>query len=152
MAPAASLKIVIPSQVVFIDLAHTAAEKLAEAVGFDADEALNVGLAVRETAINAIIHGNCGDPALKVEITLEEVDKGLEISVQDEGPGFDPDHNPDPVSNINLLNTSGRGLLLVRAFVDEVSFHKTQQGMKITLAKHFPPDATAGPVRENSEE
>jgi len=58
MATTTTIKLVIPSMVRFVDLAHTAAEKMAETAGFDADEALNIGLAVREAAINAIVHGN----------------------------------------------------------------------------------------------
>jgi len=140
MTTVASINLVLPSQLSYVDLAHTAAEKLAEAAGFDGDEALNVGLAVRETVINAMKHGNGGDPALKVEINLVHGAKGLEISVRDEGPGFDPHETPDPVSDTNLLNTSGRGLLLVRAFVDDVRFNRTQRGMEITLQKHRPPE------------
>jgi serine/threonine-protein kinase RsbW len=135
MADAISVKLVISSQVRLIDLVHSASEKMAEVAGFDADEALNVGLAVREAVINAIVHGNQQDPELNVDVTLTSGEQGLVASVRDYGRGFDPQETPDPTSNNNLLKTSGRGLLLIRAFVDEVEFSKKSTGMEITMTK-----------------
>ena len=64
MASPTSLKLVLSSEVRLIDLIHMAAEKVANLAGFDEDESLNIGLAVREAAINAIVHGNGSDPSL----------------------------------------------------------------------------------------
>ena len=113
MAAATSVKLVISSQVQLIDLVHSASEKMAEYAGFDADEALNVGLAVREAVINAIIHGNKQDPKLKVDVTLTVEARELKAKVRDYGEGFDPDATPDPTINNNIMKTSGRGLLLI---------------------------------------
>jgi len=135
MADAISVKLVISSQVRLIDLVHSASEKMAEVAGFDADEALNVGLAVREAVINAIVHGNQHDPELNVDVTLTSGKDSLVASVRDYGSGFDPQETPDPTSNNNLLKTSGRGLLLIRAFVDEVAFSRKSEGMEITMTK-----------------
>ena len=140
MATTTSIKLVIPSRVRFVDLAHTAAEKMAETAGFDADEALNIGLAVREAAINAIVHGNGRDPERQVRISLTTGPQALEVKVRDQGNGFNPDQTPDPVSDDNLLSTSGRGLLLIRAFVDEVVFRQRKDGMEIILKKRLNPD------------
>lgn len=135
-APTTSVKLVLPSEVKLIDLVHAATEKMAEYAGFDADEALNVGLALREAVINAMVHGNRQDPALKVHVTLTSQGALFQATVRDEGRGFDPDHEPDPTSDENLLNTSGRGLLLMKAFVDEVRFRQRRgRGMEITLTK-----------------
>jgi serine/threonine-protein kinase RsbW len=135
-APTTSVKLVLPSEVRLIDLVHAATEKMAEYAGFDADEALNVGLALREAVINAMVHGNRQDPTLKVHVTLTSQGSLFQATVRDEGAGFDPDHEPDPTSNENLLNTSGRGLLLMKAFVDEVRFRQRRgRGMEITLTK-----------------
>lgn len=135
-APTTSVKLVLPSEVRLIDLVHAATEKMAEYAGFDADEALNVGLALREAVINAMVHGNRQDPALKVHVTLTSQGALFQATVRDEGRGFDPDHEPDPTSDENLLNTSGRGLLLMKAFVDEVRFRQRRgRGMEITLTK-----------------
>jgi len=134
--PTTSVKLVLPSEVKLIDLVHAATEKMAEYAGFDADEALNVGLALREAVINAMVHGNRQDPTLKVHVTLTSRGRVFQATVRDEGGGFDPDQEPDPTANENLLNTSGRGLLLMRSFVDEVRFRQRRgRGMEITLTK-----------------
>jgi len=130
-----SVELVLPSDVKLIDLVHATSEKMAEFAGFDEDDSLNVGLALREAVINAIVHGNGQDPRLKVRISLVANTDQLQARVRDEGAGFDPDAKPDPTADENLLNTSGRGLLLMRAFVDEVRFQAKDPGMEITLTK-----------------
>ncbi|HXV77975.1 MAG TPA: ATP-binding protein [Candidatus Polarisedimenticolaceae bacterium] len=131
-----AVELVLPSDVKLVDLVHATSEKMAEFAGFDADEALNVGLALREAVINAMVHGNGQDPRLKVHISLVANATQLEAKIRDEGQGFDPDSEPDPTAEENLLNTSGRGLLLMRAFVDEVRFTQHEKrGMEITLTK-----------------
>jgi serine/threonine-protein kinase RsbW len=135
-ATTTSVELVLPSDVKLIDLVHAMSEKMAEFAGFDADEALNVGLALREAVINAIVHGNGQDPDLKVHISLVADPIQLEATIRDEGRGFDPEGKPDPTAEENLLSTSGRGLLLMKAFVDEVRFfQRKDQGMEITLTK-----------------
>lgn len=135
-AAATSVKLVIPSEIKLVDLAHSAAEKMAELAGFDADEGLNVGLAVREAVINAMVHGNRLDPALDVRVTFTVNGEGLAARVRDRGGGFDPQATPDPTTDPNLLRTSGRGLLLMRAFVDAVTFRRRgDRGMEVTLTK-----------------
>ena len=136
MATATSVKLVISSQVRLIDLVHAAAEKMAEVAGFGADDCLNVGLAVREAVINAICHGNGENPDLKVNITLTADSRGIRAKIRDHGAGFDPNRTPDPTEDSNLLLTSGRGLLLIRAFVDDVKFRQMPRGMEITLIKN----------------
>ena len=131
-----SVELVLPSDVKLVDLVHATSEKMAEFAGFDTDEALNVGLAMREAVINAMVHGNGQDPDLKVHISLSTNATQLEAVIRDEGAGFDPNAEPDPTADENLLNTSGRGLLLMRAFVDDVQFApRAERGMKITLTK-----------------
>jgi len=139
-AAATSVRLVIPSEIKLVDLVHSAAEKMAEVAGFDADEGLNVGLAVREAVINAMVHGNRLDPALKVHVTFTANGEGLTAKVRDCGEGFDPREMPDPTTDPNLLRTSGRGLLLMRAFVDGVAFRRRgDRGMEITLTKKTRP-------------
>jgi serine/threonine-protein kinase RsbW len=136
MATGTTVKLVLASDIKLVDLAHTASEKMAELAGFDAEEALNIGLAVREAVINAIIHGNNQDPGLEVDVTITVGPEGLEAKVRDRGVGFDPDSTPDPTADDNLLCTSGRGILLIRAFVDEVVYKQASDGgMEITLSK-----------------
>ncbi|MCP3980996.1 MAG: ATP-binding protein [bacterium] len=131
-----SVKLVIPSEIRLIDLVHNAAEKMATFAGFDDDDALNVGLAVREAAINAIVHGNGEDPELDVDIEITVNGDGLSATIGDRGSGFEPKSVPDPRDSSHLLDTSGRGLLLIRAFVDEVDYRRRRdRGMEITLRK-----------------
>lgn len=144
-ASATSVKLVLPSDVKLIDLVHAATEKMAEYAGFDADEALNVGLALREAVINAIVHGNRRDRTLKVQVILSSRGREFRARVLDQGRGFDPTAGPDPTAQENLLNTSGRGLLLMRAFVDDVRFrHREGRGTEITLTKRRGPSSDEG--------
>ena len=139
MAAGTSVKLVIPSEIRLIDLVHAASEKVAELAGFDADEALNVGLAVREAVINAMLHGNKQNPDLKVGVTLTWCADGLRARVTDEGNGFDPDKAPNPVAPGNLMNDSGRGLLLMHAFVDTLKIrNRPRGGTEVTMIKRLP--------------
>jgi len=127
---------VLSSEVRLIDLIHTAAEKVANLAGFDDDAALNIGIAVREGAINAIVHGNGQDSKLEVCVMLTADDEGFSAHITDEGAGFDPDATPDPTEGDGLLMASGRGLLLMRAFVDEVVYSRREKrGMEVTMTK-----------------
>ena len=127
---------VLASEVRLIDLIHTAAEKVANLAGFDDDTALNIGIAVREGAINAIVHGNGQDSKLEVCVTMTADDEGFSAHITDEGEGFDPDATPDPTEGDGLLMASGRGLLLMRAFVDEVVYSRREtRGMEVTMTK-----------------
>ena len=133
---ATTMKLVFGSDVRLVDVAHSASEKLAGVAGFDEDEALNVGIAVREAVINAIAHGNRMDPKRKVEVVLKAKARSLEARIRDQGQGFDPSATMDPTIAANVLSTSGRGLLIIRAFVDSVDFKFRQgRGMEVTLVK-----------------
>jgi serine/threonine-protein kinase RsbW len=139
MAAETSVKLVLPSEIRLIDLVHAAAETLAGLVGFDEDEALNVGLAVREAVINAMLHGNRQDPALVVGVTLSTDAQTLTATVTDQGNGFDRDAAPDATAEANRLRDSGRGLLLMKAFVDQLSFRNLPEGgTEVTMVKRLP--------------
>jgi len=136
MVATSSVRLVLPSEVRYIDLVHAASEKMAEAAGLDADAALNVGLAVREAVINAIVHGNKMDPTRKVEVSLQARPRSIQARVRDQGAGFDAGSTPDPTVGDNVLRSSGRGLLVMRAFVDSVDFKfREGRGMEVTLKK-----------------
>lgn len=149
MAAANTIRLVFGSDVRLVDVAHAAAEAMAGIAGFDEDDALNIGIAVREAVINAIVHGNGRDPKRKVDVVLKAKRRAIEARVRDEGSGFDPRGAPDPTSGDNVLRTSGRGLLMIRAFVDEVRFKQRDgRGLEVTLLKKLaarrrPPGATS---------
>ncbi len=136
MAAETSVKMVIASDVRLVDVVHGAAERVAGIAGFSEEDALSAALAVREAVINAVKHGNASDPELPVEVVLATSGDGFRATVRDRGRGFDPDATPDPTVEGNRLRTNGRGLLLIRAFVDEIRFRYVEgQGMEVELIK-----------------
>ncbi len=120
---------------------EAAAEKLATEAGLDEDGCFHVTIAVREAAINAAMHGNKLDPAKKIDVSLENTGDALVFVIADEGEGLDPDSLPDPLAPDNLLRGSGRGIFLIRSFMDEVNFRQLHPGTEMTLVKHLPPGA-----------
>lgn len=117
---------------------ESAAEKMASAAGFDEDDAFHITMAVREAAVNAVLHGNEYDPAKKVTVAFEDNGTSLVFKVSDEGKGLDPDSLPDPLAAENLLRGTGRGIFLIRSFMDEVHFRQLHPGTEMTLVKHRP--------------
>jgi len=116
-----------------------AADKLAEEAGLDEDERFRLGMAVREAAVNAVLHGNEYDPGKKITVSLENTGTSLVISIADQGKGLDPDALPDPLAPENLLRGTGRGIFLIRSFMDEVHFRQLNPGTELTLIKHLAP-------------
>ncbi len=90
-------------------------------------------LAVTEATTNAIIHANKCDTNKKVKIDVEVVDNKLYIHVKDEGKGFDPSKVPDPTEPENLLKDSGRGLYLMRVYMDDLKYEVTPDGTETIL-------------------
>ncbi len=93
-------------------------------------------MAVREATVNAVLHGNKYDPQKCVHISFERRPGVMEIRVRDEGPGFDTTQIPDPLAPENLMKTSGRGIFLIRAYMDEVRFRMAEPGTEMILIKH----------------
>jgi len=106
-------------------------------VGLDEDTRGGISMAVREAMINGILHGNAYDPAKHVNLTFEYNEQELIVTVTDQGKGFIPDEVPNPLAPENLLKQSGRGIFLMRAFMDEVRFRKLNPGTEITLIKRL---------------
>ena len=92
-------------------------------------------MVAREAAVNAILHGNGMDAEKNITCGFEATDAMLRIVIADQGKGLDPDAIPDPLAPENLLRPSGRGIFLMRTFVDEVSFRALHPGTEITLIK-----------------
>ena len=109
--------------------------------GYDEDEVQRIQMAVREAAINAVFHGNQCDPTKKVDLHFERTPESLSIVVRDQGEGLDLEKIPDPLAAENLLKPSGRGIFLIRSFMDDVRFRKLTPGTEITLIKHGGPSS-----------
>ena len=94
--------------------------RAAEEAGFAEDDVHKIGMAVREGVVNAYNYGNCQDCQKKIQLIIELDGGKLVVHVVDEGCGFDLEDVADPLAEENLLRTSGRGLFLMRAFMDDL--------------------------------
>jgi len=108
-----------------IDTVATAAAAVAEFLsrsGITEDAAFGIDMAVREAVTNAVVHGNQKDENKTVDVTLKSSPDAVEISVHDQGTGFNPETVPDPTAEENILKASGRGIFFMRSFMDEVDW------------------------------
>ncbi|OGU32969.1 MAG: hypothetical protein A2057_13140 [Ignavibacteria bacterium GWA2_35_9] len=102
-------------------------------LGIDESKMSGLMLSVTEATTNAIIHANKCDVNKKVEIDVLVNDGYITIKVKDEGKGFDPSKIPDPTSPENLLKDSGRGLYLMRIYMDDLKYNITPSGTETIL-------------------
>lgn len=107
--------------------------RLVEGSGYSPSSAFAIKLALEEGLNNAIRHGNRGDAGKTVEVVSEIDDRRFEIMIADQGPGFDPLGVPDPTADENLEKPSGRGIMLMRAYMDEVRYSPT--GNRVYMVK-----------------
>ena len=119
-----------------VNQAEEIAIKVATKLGFEDEDVNRISMAVREAAVNAVLHGNAYDPDKKVTVGLENTGGKLVITVTDEGLGLKPENIPDPLTPENLLKQSGRGIFLMRAFMDEVRIRNLEPGTEITMIKN----------------
>ncbi len=98
-----------------------------------AEKIPGIMLAVTEASTNAIIHGNKSDETKFVSIDVTKEDNQLIIRVKDQGKGFDPAKIPDPTEIDNLLKDSGRGIYLMRVYMDDLKFNVTPEGTETIL-------------------
>jgi serine/threonine-protein kinase RsbW len=119
-----------------INQAEEAASRLAVDAGFSEEDVLKISMAVREAAVNAVLHGNRYDPNKKVQVDFQNTGDALVVTIRDQGSGLDPNTLPDPLAAENPLKQSGRGIFLIRAFMDEVRFRALEPGTEVTLIKH----------------
>jgi serine/threonine-protein kinase RsbW len=122
-----------------VDAVEATAEKLAAEAGLDEDGRFRITMAVREAAVNAVLHGNEYDPAKHIAVSFENTGKALVFTIADQGRGLDPETLPDPLAPENLLRGTGRGIFLIRSFMDEVHFRQLHPGTELTLVKHLAP-------------
>lgn len=101
----------------------------------------DVHMALEEAIVNAIKHGNQLDPAKQVHIICSISRQLVQFEVEDEGPGFCEEDVPDPTDPENWEKPSGRGLLLMRSYMDSVEFNDS--GNRVVMKKHRPPVAEA---------
>ncbi len=123
---------------------------------FDVDEesVYWMGLALREGLTNAIRHGNALDPQKKVAVVLDLRPGEIDISIEDQGSGFDPAAVEDPLAPDNLLKTAGRGIFYMRKFMDKIEYEVgAGGGTRVRLHKKFGVTGDdAGRVQEERNE
>jgi serine/threonine-protein kinase RsbW len=129
-----------------LDFVQIVSDHMSRGVGLDDDATHWVSVAIRESVINAIKHGNRNDETKHVFVEFEAATGGvaeLSIRVRDQGEGFDPQEVADPLAPENLLKSSGRGIFLIRNFMDDVKLQRAPEGgMEIRMVKRV--HASAG--------
>ncbi|RPI10654.1 MAG: ATP-binding protein [Acidobacteriales bacterium] len=135
---ASSVDTLLDSALQSVEEAESLVLKVARAAGFPEEELYKLNMAVRETVVNAVVHGNRYSAHKKVHFQVSGSKDRITVTVGDEGNGFDLASLPDPLAEENLLHQSGRGLLLVRAFVDEFQVRRlTPRGTQVELVKRL---------------
>ena len=121
-----------------VDSAEELALGVAQRAGFDDDDLMKIGMAVRESMVNAVVHGNRYNAHKKVRVSIGHNAHRFTVRIADEGEGFDFGNVPDPLAPENLMRTSGRGIFLIRSFMDEFEMrHLEFGGTEVTLIKYL---------------
>lgn len=129
---------VLDSTLDSVDRAEGIALALAREAGFREEDLDRIGMSVRECMVNAIVHGNRYSSHKKVRLSLSRTPDRFTIRISDQGEGFDPRELPDPVAEGNLMRQSGRGIFLMRAFMDDLQVRRLEPaGTEVTLVKNL---------------
>jgi serine/threonine-protein kinase RsbW len=125
-----------------LDFVQVVSDQIARMAGLDEDARHWVNVAVRESVINAIKHGNREDyeKMVTVEFTFTPTAQPAQLVVRvvDQGEGFDPQEIADPLAPENLLKSSGRGIFFMRSFMDDVSLRRAAEGgMEVRMVKNL---------------
>ena len=137
------VKLEFTSSFEMLDFVQVVCDHVSRGIGLDEDSSHWVSVAIRESVINAIKHGNRNDESKRVfvdfETSVPAAGPELTIRVRDQGEGFEPQEVADPLAPENLLKSSGRGIFLIRNFMDDVRLQKVPQGgMEISMTKRVP--------------
>jgi serine/threonine-protein kinase RsbW len=130
-----TVRLDIASRLDLMEVVQTVLNHLSGLVGFDEEAVHYMSVALRESVVNAIKHGNRGDESKRVAVEFVLHADALEFKVQDEGTGFDPARVANPVEPENLLRPDGRGIFFMRNFMDEVSYSFPSQGGTVVRMK-----------------
>ena len=148
-APAPFATFDFQSDLDVLPIVDAASRHIASTAGLDDDSVHWITLGTREAVVNAIRHGNGFDVEKRVFVEFsvggDPGRPGVTVHVRDQGCGFSPSAVPDPIAPDNLEGTSGRGILMMRAFLDDVTFREAPGGgTEVVLVKRAPLPPTAG--------
>ncbi len=138
LAKMEKLQLTLDSTLDSVDKVEELVIREAGLVGFEEDDQHQIGMAVRECAVNAVVHGNRYNKNKRLHFEIQRSAQALTVIIGDEGDGFSLTSLPDPLAPENLLKQSGRGLLLIRAFMDEFDLHpRPGGGTEVKLVKNL---------------
>ena len=131
------IEVVLETLIESIALAEDVGVRVAAAAGFDEDDQYKIGLAVHEAVMNAFLYGNEQQRERKIRMVFELFPEKLVVHVTDQGNGFKLADVPDPREDENVFGDSGRGVLLMKAFMDEFDvLSGAAGGAEVVMAKH----------------
>lgn len=135
-ANARTVRLDIASRIEMLDMVQAVLNQLCAVVGFNEEAIHYMSVAIRESVVNAMKHGNKLDESKRVTLQFVLQAGALEVKVQDEGAGFDPALVPDPVAEENLLKAYGRGIFFMKSFMDDVVYSFPEKGgTTVTMVK-----------------
>ncbi len=121
-----------------VDSAEELIVGIAERSGFSDEDVMKIGMAIRESMVNAVVHGNRYNANKKVRLAVSSNEGRLTVRIADQGEGFAFENLPDPLAPENLMRTSGRGIFLIRSFMDEFDIRRVEpSGTEVTLVKYL---------------
>ncbi len=135
-----TVRLQIHSHFDMVDFVQVVSDRVGQLAGLDEDSVHWIGVAIRESVINAIKHGNREEygKLVTIEFTFRPIDGPSELVVRvlDEGQGFDPQAIADPLAPENILKSSGRGIFFMRSFMDDVTLQRRSEGgMEVCMLK-----------------
>ncbi len=135
-----TVRLEIHSNFEMLDFVQVVSDRIGQLAGLDEDAVHWIGVAVRESVINAIKHGNREDYGKLVTVEFAVVPAAepneLVVRILDQGAGFDPDEIADPLAPENILKSSGRGIFFMRNFMDDVTLRRVAEGgMEVRMVK-----------------
>jgi serine/threonine-protein kinase RsbW len=138
--PGGLVRLQIPSLFDMVDLVQVLSDRMGQLADFDEDAIHWISVAVRESVINAIKHGNREHPSklVTIEFAFTPIENPTElvVSVTDQGEGFEPEQVADPLAPENILKSSGRGIFFMRSFMDDVQLNRAPEGgMEVRMVK-----------------
>jgi serine/threonine-protein kinase RsbW len=131
-------ELTLPSRIESVEEAAVAIAGILGRLGVSEEATFAVDMAIREAVTNAVLHGNKQHDKKFVRVTIESSPDSIEISVHDEGEGFNPQDVPNPTETENIMKSSGRGIFFMRNFMDDVEWLiRPEGGTTVRMRKKF---------------